>query len=314
MTHDTERLGGGFETPRHRERDLLAGVVEIVSPKNPRVKDWVRLRESKHRKRQERFLIEGKREIQRAISAGWNLLQFLPCMRFIKEPAQAVDSGRELNLVPKGVETVWLSEAVFRKLSLREHPDGFLAVARLPDQGLAKLKPIVGEAPLFLLLEGLEKPGNLGAIFRTADAAGVDAILLSDAAADPLGPHAIRASQGAVFSVPFACGSPEEVACWLRQKRVQLVATSPDAPLCLWEADLLGPTCLLFGTEAEGLSDFWLQDPATSAVHLPMLGQADSLNVAATAAIALFEARRQRFLASSRNMVFPVTSANGDIG
>jgi RNA methyltransferase, TrmH family len=272
------------------EREVVTG--HISSPQNPRVKDWVRLLESKHRRRQKRFLIEGRREIERAAQAGWAIQHLLWSSEWVlpEELELWVRSMAALHKVPP----VELAGAVFRKLSLRENPDGLIAIASYRERNLAELDCETSRNPLLLLLEGLEKPGNLGAIFRTADAAGVQAVLLCDQAGDPLSPHAIRASQGAVFSVPFVRTSCEEAADWLVAKECQLLATTPDAKRCLWEADVRTSTCFLFGTEADGLSPFWLNHSRATTVKLPMQGQADSLNVAATAAIALFEAVRQR--------------------
>ncbi len=262
----------------------------IRSVQNPRVKNLVRLREGSHRRRQQRFLIEGLREIQRARACRWPLETLFFCEELFRE--------EEALTLPEacaqaGLEVVRLAPEAFRKAAYRENPDGLLAVGVQQDQPLETLH--LPPRPLLVVLEAVEKPGNLGAIFRTAAAAGADALVLADPVTDPYNPNAVRASQGALFDLPFRCATSPAVMAFLERHGIQPVLTTPAGPNLLWEARLDRPVALVFGSEERGLSPAWLaRHPG---YRLPMRGVSDSLNVAATVAVALFEAVRQRQLA-----------------
>ncbi len=261
----------------------------IQSRQNPRVKNLVRLRERRQRERQGRFLVEGLRELGHALAAGVEVEEIFFCPECFPSPAHGdlIDSVRR-----KGaVRLSRMSAAAFEKASLREGPDGLLGVARTPTRTLPDLT--LPARPLVLVLEGIEKPGNLGAILRSADAAGVDAVILADCVLDLHNPNAIRSSQGLVFALPVAAAASGEVADWLRAKGIRSFATTPGAQGTLWETDLTGPAALLLGGESDGLGPFW-QEAADTRIRIPMAGRADSLNVAAAAAVCLFEAQRQR--------------------
>lgn len=263
-------------------------MAEVISSiQNPRVKNLVRLRDGNHRRRQSRFLIEGFREIQRAIRCKWPMETLFFCEELFKH-------GDSFDLVQdaeeNGIELVQMSASAFAKSAYRQGPDGLLAVAIQSQRQLDELK--LSENPLLVILEAIEKPGNLGAIFRTANAAGAEALILTETVTDPFNPNTVRSAQGAFFDLPFACSDNATVMEFLRNNRIQPVATSPAAEKLLWEVDLTGPTALVLGSEESGLSADWLETPR--ACKLPMQGVTDSLNVASTAAIALFEARRQR--------------------
>jgi TrmH family RNA methyltransferase len=182
-----------------------------------------------------------------------------------------------------------VTEAVFQKIGYGDHPDGLLALAPQPHLSLHHLRPT--DVPLYLLTEGLEKPGNLGAIFRTADAAGVSGVIVCDNQLDLWNPNVIRASQGTCFTVPVAIASAAEARQWLDSQTIQLLAASPTASQLYTQADLRRPTALIVGAEHAGLSPVWRHSVG---IRIPMAGQADSLNVAQAAAILLFEAVRQR--------------------
>ncbi len=262
----------------------------INSPQNPRVKNLVRLREGKHRRRQGIFIIEGLRELQRALKAGVEITEFYACEALWNDPA-ALDLAEEID-ARSGIECFQLAEAAFRKASAREGPDGILALARSPVRSLDDLR--LRTNPLLLVVEHVEKPGNLGTLLRTADAAGVDAVIVTDPVCDLYNPNCIRASQGAVFSVCSLVADNAQLRRWLAERGMALVATTPEASLLHWQVDMRGPAALLMGSEAQGLSAFWMDDPVVQRARIPMNGGADSLNVAAAAAIFLFEAVRQR--------------------
>ncbi len=260
----------------------------ITSVRNLRVKHLVRLRESSHRKRQGRFPVEGRREVERALGTGWPVetLYFCPDY-FTREDAYGLVEAAD----KAGVECILMGKAPFAKASLRESPDGFLAVARTRTPLLDELA--TGTPPLLLVAQAIEKPGNLGALLRTADAAGADAFITCDPVADLCNPNAIRASQGSFFHVPTAAATTGALKAWLGRRGIRAVMTTPEAERTLWEADLTGPVAIVVGAESKGLAPEWLDGAGTS-VRLPMRGLADSLNVNTAAAVCLYEAMRQR--------------------
>lgn len=261
----------------------------ISSVHNPRIKNLVRLRDGHHRRRQNRFLIEGFREIQRALLGQWPLESLFFCEDLFKEPEayellESIDS--------QACEILRLSPEAFRKCAYRQGPDGLLATA---PQRLTPLEQLpLSATPLLVILEAVEKPGNIGAVFRTANAAGADALILANPVTDPFNPNVIRASQGAFFQLPFAQATNAELLPFLLSHGIHPVPTSPYGDSFLWEAPLTTATALLLGTEKTGLSSDWLD--GRRGYRLPMKGSTDSLNLASTAAIALFEAVRQRGL------------------
>lgn len=265
---------------------------QINSPQNPRVKNLVRLREGKHRRRQGRYLIEGLREVQRAIASGAPVVEFYACEPLWNDPA-ALDLAETIDAMP-GIEKFQVAEPAFRKASARENPDGLIAVATMPETSLETLK--LSPTPLILLLEHVEKPGNLGTLLRNADAAGADAVIVTDPVTDVFSPNAIRSSQGSIFSLPCVVTDNQTALDWLKEHHFNLIATTPDAEKLHWQVDMRGPLALLMGSEAEGLSDFWMKHPQVQRARIPMRGRADSLNVGAAAAIFLFESVRQRAL------------------
>lgn len=255
----------------------------ITSLQNPTVKRLVRLRGSRrHREGEGTVLIEGAREISRALAAGWVAQEVYLCPALFSPEA----AGLAPQLPPSAVTE--LSPEAFGKVSGREHPDGTLLLSCPPQTHW----PELSEQALLVVLHGLEKPGNVGAILRTVDGAGADGVLILGRGADPYSPNVIRASQGSVFNVPLRQAEEAEALAWLDQQRFALVACTPDAPRTYWEADLTGRVALLLGTEHEGLPAHWRRDE--SAVSIPMRGRADSLNVATAAAVVLYEALRQR--------------------
>lgn len=259
----------------------------ISSVQNPRVKNLVRLREGSHRRRQRKFLIEGFREIKRALATGWPLETLFFCEElFVEEAAFPLLETAE----DAGLELIRMTPEAFAKSAYRQGPDGLLATAIQRDLSLSQLA--LSANPLLVALEAIEKPGNIGAIFRTANAAGADALILTNPVTDPYNPNVIRASQGAFFEVPFCQVDNADLMVFIEEHGIQPILTSPAGTSLLWEADLTKPSLILLGAEDDGLSADWLD--SYPACRLPMRGITDSLNVASMAAVAAFEAVRQR--------------------
>ena len=259
----------------------------IDSPWNPRIKAALELRDRAARIESRRTLVDGARECLRAVEAGAHVEVAFAC------PALAIghDAREALRLVAgRGVEVVEVSERVHDRLAFGNRGDGLVLVVTTPETALAGLKP--GPDPLLLVTEAVEKPGNLGAILRTADAVGCDAVI-AVGGTDLYNPNVIRASVGTVFSLPVATATAAEALSWLHARGIRPVAARVDAARAYTEADLRGPLALVLGSEADGLSGAW-QDSSIEGVRLPMRGVADSLNVSVAAAVLAFEARRQR--------------------
>lgn len=223
-------------------------------------------------------VIEGAREVSRAIENGWQPVELWFCPELGAEK-------------PGDGDFFQCSRTVFEKISYREGPDGVLAVGPLVGKALADLK--LSANPLILVAEGLEKPGNLGALLRTADGAGVDAVIICDAATDLNNPNVIRASIGTLFYLPVAEATTEETISFLKSRGVKILSAVPDAEAVYTGVDLTGPVAIVVGAEDKGLSSQWT-NVADLNVKIPMLGKNDSLNVSVSAAILLYEAVRQR--------------------
>jgi TrmH family RNA methyltransferase len=260
----------------------------ITSRQNPRVKEAARLRTARDRQREGRFLIDGAREIARAVAAGVRCIEAFVC----EELCDAHDCQNALTaLESSGAEMLGVSPFVFAKLAFGERDDGIVVVAETPKHRLDDLQ--LPEKPFVAVLEGIEKPGNLGAILRSADAAGVDAVIAADARTDLYNPNAIRASLGTVFRPNVCEATGSEAFSWLRERCLAIFAARPDAEKLYTDADLRGPAAVVLGSEAAGLSPVW-SGPGVTPVRLPMHGIADSLNVSTTAAVLFYEALRQR--------------------
>ena len=261
--------------------------LELTSASNPRVKELAGLRRRRSRDDAGLTLVEGHEELVLALDAGVRprTLYYSPAL---VRPDQLGTVRRVAGL---GAEVVRLSRQVFAKVAYRQSPDGWLAVVPAVAGDLEHL--VLGERPLVLVCEGIEKPGNLGAILRTADAAGVTAVIAAGPVTDWGNPNLVRASKGTVFSVPVAAGGSAEVLGWLAERSLPVVATTPDTDTLVAEADLTGPVAIALGSEHDGLSGPWLERAATR-VKIPMFGRVDSLNVAASAAVVVYEAVRQR--------------------
>lgn len=249
---------------------------EITSTSNPKVKEVVRLRERSARDKSGLFLVEGRALVDLALAAGIEVTQVL----------HLADHNP-----PPGVPSTVVSPDALDRMSYRQTSDQMIAVARQFPTGLNRLE--TGEHALLAVAESIEKPGNLGAMLRTVDAAGGDGLIAAGRGVDPFSPNVVRSSLGALFSVPLAVAALDEVFEWLRLDGISVVAASPDGGLPYWEADLTGPVAVLVGSEHEGLSPQAV-DGADLVVSIPMRGRTDSLNASVSLALLVYEAVRQR--------------------
>jgi RNA methyltransferase, TrmH family len=264
----------------------------ISAASNPRIKRLVALRDRRDRDRESVFVIEGMRAVDRLVAAGRVISEVYVQPELLDGPSIAMVE----RLARSGIEVTELSGAAMAKASYRDNPEGILAVCPQWKASLTDLK--LSDNPLVLIVEGVEKPGNLGAILRTADAAGCDAVVVCDPVVDLFNPNVIRAATAVVFSMPVAVDSFEAVRAWITHSGLQTVATTPDTDKLHWDVNLAIPSAILMGAEDDGLTSQWIE-AAHVRVKLPMAGQADSLNVGAATAVVLYEAVRQR--TQSRN-------------
>ncbi len=261
----------------------------ITSASNQRLKELVALRRRRTREQSGLSLVEGVEETELALASGVAPHTVFHCPELMPDPhlgARVVADARAA-----GAEVVELGRAAFEKVAYREGPDGLLA--KVPAPGLELADVELPADALVLLCEGVEKPGNLGAMLRTADAAGVDLVIAADPVTDWGNPNVVRGSKGTVFSVPVATATTDEAFAWLARRGVVLVATTPDTETEHTDTDLTGPVAIAVGSEKYGLTDEAL-GRAGVRVRIPMVGRANSLNVATSAAIVVYEAVRQR--------------------
>lgn len=256
----------------------------ITSAQNPKIKRLLALqKDSSLRRETGLFVVEGQRELEHCLSAGFAIDSLFICSDLLRGGVYHPETYS-----PKVFE---VSEEVYEKVAYRGGTEGIIAEIKAKARTLDELA--LPECPLIMVLESVEKPGNLGAVLRSADAAGADAVLICDPLTDLYNPNLIRASIGAVFTVPtVACSSGEAIA-WLKAKGIQILTAQLQDSSLYYDRDLTRPTALVMGTESTGLSDKWRQ-AADAHIRIPMLGRLDSLNVSVSAAILLFEAVRQR--------------------
>ena len=259
----------------------------ISSLHNPRVKSFVQLStKSRDRKKQNRFVMEGIREIKLAFDAG-----YIPDPLFICGERMQEDVLEWVSNLPADVNKIEVSPEVFNKMAYRETTGGLLAVSTFKQHALSALS--LGGNPFIIILESVEKPGNLGAVLRTADAAGADAVIICDPLTDLYNPNVIRSSVGCLFSVPVAVSDPVETLAWLKERKINLYAAELNAVNFYHETDFTEPSAIIMGTESDGLTDFWIKN-ADAGIKIPMNGKIDSLNVSVYTAIITYEAMRQR--------------------
>lgn len=267
---------------------MTAPMAAISSLANPRVKAAVRLRDRREREETGLTLVDGGREILRALRQSVDVDHAFVCRQLAIGP----DAHAALDALERGgTPVVEVSPAVLAKIAYGDRTDGIVAVIRPPSTALAGL--VAAADPLIVVVEAVEKPGNLGAILRTADAVGASAVIAADPRTDIFNPNAIRASLGTIFSVPLGVATAAETLTWLVEHGVTPIAARVDAPEPYTAVDLGGAVAVILGSEAAGLTSTW-NDPRVRPVRIPMLGAADSLNVSVAAAVLLFEARRQR--------------------
>lgn len=260
----------------------------ITSAQNPAVKLAVRLRDRRGRDKENLTLLEGYRELSRAHEYGMELVDcfFAPAL-FLGENEYTLLAA----LAAAGVRVMEAPPHLLEKMAYRDRPEGLIATAKIRRHALNGL-PVRADG-LYLVAETVEKPGNLGSILRSADAAGCTGLVLCDRGTDLYNPNVIRASTGALFSVPLAESSSAEALAFLRRHGVRVLAATPHAEALYTDVDLTGPVAIVVGAEQYGLSPLWLEN-ADLPVRIPMLGRIDSLNVATAATILLYEAARQR--------------------
>ncbi len=260
----------------------------LSSSHNPRFRAALALRDARERRSTGRLLIDGGREIGRALAAGIRPVELWLAPPLIRdaEAAQTLERARA-----SGVAIIAVTPELLGRLAFGDRTDGLVLVAEAPSVALGDL--VLPRDPLLGVVEALEKPGNLGAIVRSADGAGLDALVVADPRCDPWNPNSIRASMGSVFSMPMAVCTSVEARVFLRAAGLRIVAARVDGSHPYTGVDLTGPVAIVLGAEAEGLSDAW-SGADVQATHIPMAGVADSLNVSVSAAILFYEARRQR--------------------
>ena len=254
----------------------------ITSGQNPKIKALLELQEkSRERRRQGLFVVEGRRELEHALEAGFTARTVFVCPEIAGDSAIPGLTG---NLVE-------IPETLYRKVAYRESTEGIIAEMECRERRLEDLP--LGENPLVVVLESVEKPGNLGAVLRSADAARADAVIVCDPLTDLWNPNLIRASLGGIFTVPTVCASSAETIGWLQAHGIRILTAQLQDSSWYYDTDMTGGTALVMGTESTGLTDIWRR-AADAHIRIPMLGRLDSLNVSVSAAILLFEAVRQR--------------------
>lgn len=263
-------------------------IESVTSPHNPKIKDLLALQE-KSRERRERgvFVVEGVRELEHCINAGFEIDTVFYCPSILGQSSFFAMDRPELS----SAKLIELPEALYSKVAYRGGTEGIIAEVKWKDRSLRGLE--LGDNPLIAVLESVEKPGNLGAVLRSADAAGADAVIVCDPLTDLYNPNLIRASIGAVFTVPVVCCNSEDAIKWLKNNNIQILTAQLQDSGWYYDLDMKAGTAIVIGTESTGLSDRWRQ-AADAHVKIPMLGRLDSLNASVSAAILLFEAVRQR--------------------
>ena len=257
---------------------------QITSLQNPKIKNLLALEKSRERRARQLFVIEGVQEIQHACAAGYVIERLFFCEKIIEEK-------EVVSFQPDVKKRTSVSNSVFQKIAVRENSGGVIAVAQKKAHDLSSLK--LSKNPLILVLESVEKPGNLGAVLRTADAAGADAVIVCDPLTDFYNPNTVRASVGGVFTNPLAQCSSEEAIAWLKKNKIAVLCAHLQASKPYFDIDFTKPCAIVLGTESEGLTKVW-SEHADARIIIPMHGKIDSLNVSSAAAVMAFEAARQR--------------------
>jgi TrmH family RNA methyltransferase len=257
---------------------------QISSVQNPFIKSLVLLQEkAKNRKQTGTFLVEGKREISLALKGGYEIETIL----FYPEICTEIEAKK----ISSTTALIEINKEVFQKLAYRDTTEGVLAIAKTKSQQLSDLK--LSDNPLILVAEATEKPGNIGALLRTADAANLDAVIIANPKSDLYNPNVVRSSVGCLFTNQIATGTTAEIIAFLKEKKINFYCATLQNSTAYHTQDYTTPTALVVGTEATGLTQEW-RDAATQNIIIPMQGEIDSMNVSVAAAILIFEAKRQR--------------------
>lgn len=277
----------------------------ITSLQNPRIKDAVKLRDRKGRVQQGRIIVDGLREIWRGLQAGLCEVELFVCLPLLEKESRAGSDDANARQIVRwcqqaSVPITPVSLEVMEKLAFGDRVEPVIATAAPPDTSLNRFVPrqvkgVSGKPlpQLLAVLEGLEKPGNVGAILRTADAAGISGVIIASGGTDLFNPATIRASLGAAFTLPIAVSTSQQAVAWMRERKIQLLAARVDGAKNYTDVDLALSSAIILGSEAEGLTLDWVS-PDIRAIRLPMLGIVDSLNVSVSAGVLFYEALRQR--------------------
>lgn len=264
----------------------------VTSLQNPRIKRAAKLFDRRDRNETGEFLIEGYRELKRAAdnNIGFQTLFICPKLFLGCNENALIDQ-----ICVQKVEVIVCDENAFKKISYRDRPDGLIAIARQMKKSLNDLIGLLSEKkdPFLIVAEAIEKPGNLGTILRSADAAGVDGVIVCDRCTDIYNPNVVRASVGTLFTIPVVEASSQETLTWLQKRKIKVVAATPSAEQEFTESNLPESIAIAVGTEQLGLSEIWMK-AADLKVRIPMRGIADSLNVATATTLLLYEVVRQR--------------------
>lgn len=283
----------------------------VTSAQNPKIKELLALQEKSRTRRQKHlFVVEGKRELRHCIEAGFRVRTLFVCReicgdadlegvlsgirsadKYSGTQAETGKPGDSADARGKELSVIEIPSALYEKVAYRGGTEGVIAEVEYRDRTLDSL--VLGKAPLIAVLESVEKPGNLGAVLRSADAAGADAVIICDPLTDLYNPNLIRASIGAVFSRQVVTASSEDTIKWLKSHDIKIFTAQLQDSVWYYDTDMRGGTAIVMGTEATGLTGIW-RDAADAHIRIPMLGQLDSLNVSVSAAILLYEAVRQR--------------------
>jgi TrmH family RNA methyltransferase len=267
----------------------MANKQKISSKQNSKIKFVAKLRDRGKRNRAELFIVEGFRECFRAFGSGISFEFLFFCPKFFRN--ENFDKFVQ-RVAQEGVDVFELSEDVFQKVSIRDNCDGILAVCKTWQRNLGELK--FHENSLFLVVDGIEKSGNLGALMRSAESVNVDAMFVCNPVTDIFNHNVVRTSQGALFSLAIFQAPREEIYNILLRNNISILATSPSALTRYWEVDMRASSAIVVGSEHDGLPEFWLRNDRVTTVSIPQLGHSDSLNVNDAAAIVLYDALRQR--------------------
>ena len=273
-------------------KSKIMGENKISSLQNTKVKQLVALQQkSSERRKQGVFVVEGMRELQHCLNAGYTINSIFFC-------PELTDTGALSSLLSESITSYEVSPEVYEKIAYRGSTEGVIAIVQSKQLALKDLH--LSKQPLLIVLESVEKPGNLGAILRSADAAGADAVIICDPLTDLYNPNLIRSSIGAIFSVPCIACSSDDCINFLKQNNINILTAQLQDSKLYYDTDMTCGTAIIMGTESTGLTDVW-RKAADAHIRIPMLGQLDSLNVSVSAAILLFEAVRQRKIETSQS-------------